>query len=198
MGPRIIAHPQAREIYPEFLITSHGILRASVPLLELARERALALGEDDAVAVALADYLVEHIEEEQHHDEWLLEDIEVVGIPRAEVLARPPAPAVATLVGSQYYWILHYDPVAVLGYVAVLEGYPPSSQLIDDLMASTGYAANAFRTLRLHGELDIGHGAALDEVLDRLPLTREQSAVIGLSAIHTVDSLARAYGELAD
>ena len=198
VGPRIIRHPQAREIYPEFLITSHGILRASVPLLELARERALARGEDDAVAVALADYLVEHIEEEQHHDEWLLEDIEVVGIPRAEVLARPPAPAVATLVGAQYYWILHYDPVAVLGYVAVLEGYPPSNQLIDDLMASTGYDASAFRTLRLHGELDIGHGAALDEVLDRLPLTREQSAVIGLSAIHTVDALARAYGELAD
>lgn len=198
MSPRIIGHPQARGIYPEFLITSHGVLRASVPLLELARERALALSEDDPVAGSLADYLVEHIEEEQHHDEWLLEDIEVVGIPRAEVLARPPAPAVAALVGSQYYWILHYHPVAVLGYVAVLEGYPPSNQLIDDLMASTGYDATAFRTLRLHGELDIGHGAALDEVLDRLPLTREQSTVIGLSAIHTVAALTLAYGELAD
>ena len=37
-----------------------------------------------------------------------------------------PPPSVAGLVGSQYYWILHHHPVAFLGYVALMEGYPPT------------------------------------------------------------------------
>lgn len=196
VGPRIIQHPQVAELYPEFLFTSHCIIRASVPLMETARERAEALGEGDAVAVALAGYLEEHITEELHHDEWCLDDIEAVGGDRAAVLARPPAPSVAALVGAQYYWVLHYHPVAVLGYIAVLEGYPPSPQLIDDFRSRSGYDEEAFRTLRAHAELDPGHAEELDAVLDSLPLTHEQSTVIGLSGIHTVGALARAYGEI--
>jgi hypothetical protein len=196
VAPRMIGHPRAADVYPEFLVTSHGIIRASVPLLETARERALQMRDYDAAAAALAHYLEEHIEEERHHDEWLLDDLEVLGVERAAVIARPPAPAVAALVGAQYYWVLHYHPLAVLGYIAVLEGYPPSNQLIDELRASTGYDADAFRTLRIHGELDLGHGAELDEFLDSLALTREQSSVIGLSAIHTVGALTSAYGEI--
>jgi hypothetical protein len=112
------------------------------------------------------------------------------------VLSRPPSPAVAALVGAQYYWILHYHPVAVLGYVAVLEGYPPSDRLLADWIDRTGYDERAFRTLRLHGELDAGHSAELDELLDRLPVTHEQSTVIGLSALHTVEALVRVYDEI--
>ena len=196
VAPRMIEHPRVADVYPDFLFTSHCIIRASVPLMETARERAEKMAEGDAVAAALAGYLEEHIAEELHHDEWLLDDLEVIGVSRARVLARPPVPSVAALVGAQYYWVLHYHPVAVLGYVAVLEGYPPSLHLIDDLMASTGYDASAFRTLRVHAELDPGHGAELDELLDSLPLTREQSAVIGLSGIHTVSALTRAYEEI--
>jgi Iron-containing redox enzyme len=195
-GPRLIEHPRVAELYPEFLFSSHCIIRASVPLMETGRERAEALPEGDAVAAALAGYLEEHITEEMHHDEWLLDDLEVIGSARADVLARPPAPSVAALVGAQYYWIFHYHPVALLGYIAVLEGYPPSPRLIEDLQSRTGYDASAFRTLRTHGELDPGHAEELDELLDSLPLTREQSAVVGLSAIHTVGALARVYEEI--
>lgn len=164
--------------------------------METARERAEALGEGDAVSAALARYLEEHVTEEMDHDEWLLDDLEVVGSDRATVLARPPAPAVAALVGAQYYWMFHYHPVALLGYIAVLEGYPPSLQLIEDLRSRAGYDARAFRTLRKHAELDPGHREELDELLDSLPLTREQSTVMGLSGIHTVGALTRAYEEI--
>ena len=112
------------------------------------------------------------------------------------MLARPPAPAVAALVGAQYYWMFHFHPVALLGYIAVLEGYPPSLRLIEDLRSRTGYDASAFRTLRIHAELDPGHREELDELLDSLPLTREQSTVIALSAIHTIGALTRAYEEI--
>jgi pyrroloquinoline quinone (PQQ) biosynthesis protein C len=174
-------------LYPRFLRTSHCIIRASVPLMEAARERALALPAGDPVREPLATYLEEHIPEERHHDEWLLDDLESIGVARDSVLRQVPSATVAELVGAQYYWMLHYHPVTVLGYIAVLEGYPPSDALIDELAGRTGYPESAFRTLRLHGELDQGHGDELDALLDRLVLTPEQSAAVGLSAMTTVD-----------
>lgn len=195
---RICTHNRPRDVYPEYLRVSHGILRASVPLMETARERALGLAENDAVAAGVTSYLEDHITEELDHDQWLLNDLEVVGVDRATVLSRPPAPSVAALVGAQYYWIFHYHPVALLGYIAVLEGYPPSMAMIDGLIARTGYDRSAFRTLIAHSELDPGHSDELDEVLDRLPLTREQAGVVGLSAISTVTRIARVFDEVAD
>ena len=47
-----------------------------------------------------------------------------------------------------------------------------------------------------HAELDPGHGAELDALVDSLPLTREQSAVIGLSAMQTVELYTRAIEEI--
>src|SRR3954447_4318083 len=195
-GERLVTHPQVRELYPEYLFTSHCVIRASVPLMETARDVARALG--DPVAVRLADYLAHHIPEELDHDEWLLGDLELIGHERAAVLRRPPSPTVASLVGAQYYWVEHYHPVALLGYIGLLEGYPPSPALIERLRAGTGYPRGAFRTMVAHAELDPGHGAELDELLDTLPLTREQTAVIGLSAMHTVDYYTRALEELLD
>ena len=195
-GDRLLAHPHVRELYPEYLFTSHCVIRASVPLMETGRKRAAELASVDPVAAALAPYLEHHIPEELDHDEWLLDDLEVLGRDRDTVLARPPSTTVAGLVGAQYYWMLHYHPVALLGYIAVLEGYPPSIKMIDGLAASTGYSREAFRTMIGHAELDPGHSEELDELLDGLPLTREHSAVMGLSAIHTTSMYARALDEV--
>jgi hypothetical protein len=195
-GDRMIAHPRVRDLYPEYLFTSHCVIRASVPLMETARDGAVAEAGADPVCARLAPYLAEHIEEELDHDEWLLDDLEVVGRPRAAVLARPPVPTVAALVGAQYYWVLHYHPVALLGYIGLLEGFPPSTALIDELRLRTGYPADAFRTMVAHAELDPRHGDELFELVDSLTLTREQTAVMGLSAMHTVQMYTQALEEL--
>ena len=112
------------------------------------------------------------------------------------MLRRVPSPTVAQLVGAQYYWVLHYHPVAVLGYIALLEGYPPSPGLIDELARRTGYPEPAFRTLRLHGELDQGHRDELDAMLNGLALTPEQSTAVSVSAMMSVDLYAQAIEDL--
>jgi Iron-containing redox enzyme len=196
VGDRLVDHPRVRELYPEYLFTSHCVIRASVPLMATARDVALAT--DDPLCAALAPYYEEHITEELEHDEWLLDDLELIGHERSAVLRRLPRPTVASLVGAQYYWIHHYHPVALLGYIHQLECYPPSIELIDRLQAGTGYDRAAFRTMIAHAELDPGHGAELDELLDSLELTREQSAVIALSALHTIEMYTRAIEELLE
>ncbi len=194
---QIVAHRRLRDVYPEFLFTSHCIIRASVPLMEAAQSRAEAMGDGDDVAAILARYLAQHIDEERHHDEWTLDDLELLGVDRASALARPPSPTVAALVGAQYYWILHYHPVAVLGYLALLEGYPPSPDMIAEMRMRTGYPPEAFRTLAIHAELDPGHREELDRVLDGLPLTLGQRTAMGLSAMSSVRLLTDVYTEMS-
>jgi hypothetical protein len=191
----LVTHPRLRELWPEYLILQHAIIRATVPLTEVAAERTRALPKDDPLAAPLVAYLDEHVDEELHHDEELLDDLELLGVDRATVLGRMPSPAVATLVGCQYYWLHHYHPVTFLGYVAFMEGYPPTPELVETLVARTGYAPEAFHTFAQHAELDPGHRDHLDRVLDALPLTPEQETVLAISATSTAALATRALEE---
>jgi hypothetical protein len=186
----LVNHPRIGELFQQYLINTHAIIKATVPLFEKARDRARALAPDDPVAAGVAEYMDRHIKEELHHDDWLLDDLETIGLDRHAVEATVPPPSVAALVGSQYYWILHVHPVAILGYLAFMEGYPPTTELIDLLIERTGYPADAFRTYALHGELDSGHRDEIDRVIDALPLSEDQETLLGLTAMSGVVLLA--------
>jgi Iron-containing redox enzyme len=203
--PRLVAaqrrldqHPEPAAAWLAFLGVLSGTIRASVPLLETARDRARELSAADPVAAGLVDYLGRHAEEERGHDEWVLQDLQSVGVASAELLSRPPSGAVAALVGAQYYWVLHYHPVCLLGYLMVLEGNPPNRRRLQDLRSRSGLPASAFRTMLEHADLDIGHAAELDDLLDRLPLSPGHKEALGLSAISTVAGLTRVLQEVGD
>jgi hypothetical protein len=176
----------------------HGIIRASVPLMEAALGRARAMAGSDPVAAGTAAYLTRHLPEEIGHDEWLLEDLAVLGCDRSGVLARLPSPTVAALVGCQYYWVLHCHPVALLGYIAVMEGYPPTVEQIEDLAVTSGHPREAFRTLLEHARLDVHHRADLDATMDRLPLSPRHQALLGVSALRTVHLASSVLREVAE
>lgn len=195
---RLDQHPDPAAAWLAFLGVGYGSIRASVPLLETARDRARDLSPTDPLAAGLVDYLREHAEEELGHDEWLLQDLQSVGVASAELLSRPPSDAVAALVGAQYYWVLHYHPVCVLGYLMVIEGNPPDRRRLQDLRSRSGLPASAFRTMLEHADLDIGHAAELADLLDRLPLSPNHNEALGLSAISTVAGLTRILNEVGD
>lgn len=188
----LVEHPRLREVWPEYLVLQHQIIRATVPLTEAALTRARELQAEPL----LVSYLEEHVGEEIAHDDVLLDDLEVLGLGRDEVLARMPPASVATLVGAQYYWIHHHHPVAFLGYVALMEGYPPTPELIETLTKRTGFAPESFRTFAEHAELDPGHRDHLDSTLDELPLTAEDESAIVTSASTTAILAARAVSEI--
>lgn len=189
------SHPRLRALFPDYLFRIHSIIRASVPVMEAARDRAAALAAHDPACAALTAYLAQHVPEERHHDDWLLDDLEVLGVSRASVWARQPSPTVAALVGAQYYWIQHHHPVAVLGYIAVLEGTPPTEELVHDVMTATGLPEDAFRTFIKHARLDPHHRDDLNAALDAMPLTDEQESLVTVNAIETQHWLARSLRE---
>jgi heme oxygenase-like protein len=197
LSQKVLVHPRIHEIYPQYLFGCYCVARASVPLMEATRDHALSMDGDPGL-VTLAAYLDRHIIEERGHDEWFLEDLEVLGWDRSTVLTRPPPLSVATMVGTQYYWALHYHPVALLAFLIALESNPPSRELIDELIELTGHDSKSFRTLVEHADLDQHHQEELYQLLDELPLTKEQSAVLGLNAMHTVHMTAVSLEELLD
>ncbi|KIF07304.1 hypothetical protein PL81_02705 [Streptomyces sp. RSD-27] len=180
-----------RERYPRYLAAMYPLVRASVPLLERAAERCAAL--DDPAAPALAAYYTRHAGEERDHDTWLLEDLAAAGARPAAV----PHPVAVELAGAQYYRIEHEHPVALLGYIAVLEGHAPGPRLADRLAEATGLPDGAFRTLRDHAALDGGHLGDLHRVLDALAPPPAQQTAVSVSALHTANLLTRLFLSLA-
>lgn len=195
---RFLAAPGLHGLVPEYFTRVHCLIRATVPLLEAAAARAAGLVGTDPTAAAVCRYLEAHAAEELHHDDWLLDDLEVMGVDRAMVLARVPSPTVARLVGAQYYWAFHFSPLAVLGYLAAMEGFPPSPALVDRFVVGSGYPPEAFRTLAYHGRVDRHHRQDLDRLLDSLPLTPAQEGLIGLSALSTMELLAQSVDDVLD
>lgn len=189
------SHPRLRALFPDYLYRIHSIIRASVPVMEAARDKAATMASGDPACAALHTYLAHHVPEERHHDDWLLDDMAVLGVSADAVWARRPSSIVARLVGAQYYWIQHHHPVAVLGYIGVLEGTPPQEAHIRDIMRRTGLPPKAFRTFIKHARLDPHHRDDLNDMLDAIPLTREQEQLVFANAVETQRLLAQSLRE---
>jgi hypothetical protein len=184
-------HPRLSDVFPKYLFRLYCSMRASVPLMATARDRARVLAHDCPVAAGLVPYITVHMEEELHHDEWLLEDMEVLGLRRSEILSRTADPGMAELIGTLYYWVLYGHPVALLAYFAVSEGCPMSARVLDRVAERQGVPKECMRTLYKHAELDVGHGDEVYHLLDSLPISPSHDALLGITAITFIGQLTR-------
>lgn len=189
-------HPRLGNLYPEFLFASYGVTTASAPAMLMAARQCEKL-QDDPLREPLRAYYLEHAEEERDHGEWLLGDLESLGIGRERVLGRLPYPAAAALVGAQYYWIRHAHPAAYLGYIAVLES-PTDADFLREVHERTGIPLESMSCHLQHAELDVEHVAEFDAVLDAFPFTMEQEELIAVSALSTVGHLERLFTDILD
>ena len=191
-------HPRFADVFSELLFCLHCSVRASIPLIQSALDSSSTLSDTCPVAAALVSYYEQHIQEEMHHDEWLLDDMESLGMRRDEVLARVPPAEVASMVGSQYYWIKHVHPVALMGYLAVIEGRPNNVESLDEIVANTAVPRDALRSFYKHAWLDVHHSAEIWQLLDTLPLTPSHVALLGLNGMLVVNHLTRIIDSLLD
>lgn len=183
-------HPEFPTLYREYIYHTHSIIRATVPLMRSAID---ALRQPryahDPLAVPIIDYLVQHADEETGHDEWILNDAEVMGMSRDSVVQRRPGQVASHIVGAQYYWIYHYHPVAFLGYIAVMEGEPSTYEFFADVARRNNLPMEAISSFLYHTKIDPTHKADLDRVLDSLPLGPDETELISLSALRTIGYL---------
>lgn len=183
-------HTDFPNAYREYICHTHSIIRATVPLMRAAiGELQKPRFEDDPLAKPMLNYLVQHAEEETGHDAWILDDAEVMGMSREAVLQRRPAQFASHIVGAQYYWIYHYHPVAFLGYIAVMEGDPATTEFFEDVARRNKLPNKAISSFLYHTRIDPTHRADLDHLLDRLELGPDDIELISISAIRTIGYL---------
>jgi hypothetical protein len=196
VSTRFWEHDELAVLFPAFLLTIYGSVRATVPLMSAAISELRRRAPCDELDRRLIAYLEQHAREEADHEDWLLADLASLGVGRETARSTPGSPAIASLVGAQYYWIHHAHPVALLGFFAVLEGHPPTVAHVDDVRRRTGLPADGFRMLRRHAELDAAHSDELFALIDDLPLRPREAALLGVSAFHTIGALGDVFRSL--
>lgn len=142
------------------LVFLYHVIRASESLLLMARMKSTD---------SLAAYFAEHLEEERGHEKWLAEDLKSVGLDAK----RTPIPIEAVeMVGYVYYFVLHVDPCALLGYMLLMEGTPMTPERLEALEKQ--YGAPLCRTLRYHAEHDHDHAKKIMEIIATLSEDRQK------------------------
>ena len=158
-----------RDVFLRNLTFVHNVITASENLLRVAR---------DCSTGHLAAYFDEHLEEELRHETWLANDLASAGV---HVHTLPISPEAVAMAGAQYYLIYHVDPVALLGYMAVLECFPIDVEALEALEEIHG--KQLCRTLRYHAEHDIDHGSDVLDEVDRL--SEKQFQLVMQNAVQT-------------
>jgi pyrroloquinoline quinone (PQQ) biosynthesis protein C len=115
----------------------------------------------------LAQYLLHHALEELGHEQWALDDLKALGVTEAEVRKSRPVPACASMVGFEYYIAGHGNPVALFGWLYVLEA------MGDDLghIVAKGFKEgldlpDGVKFLAGHGEADEEHTKDIIEQIE--------------------------------
>ncbi|GAB3740385.1 iron-containing redox enzyme family protein [Silanimonas algicola] len=164
----------SREDYIAFLIQAYHHVRHTTPLLMACGSRLPARLE------WLREAIAEYIEEEVGHQEWILDDLETLGVSRAAVLEAGPSPATELMVAYAYDTIHRGNPVGFFGMVLVLEGTSVAlaTRAADVIETTLGLPKKAFRYLRSHGSLDVEHTGFYEGLMDRLHEPSDQAAVM--------------------
>lgn len=148
-----------------WLLMLYQVIRATTPVLRYAHR---ASNSDE-----LAEFFRKKLMEERGHDDMLLTDLVHLGMGKKAAQSAPVNPYVAEMVGRQYYAIDFIHPSVYLGFIGLLEGFPPTLEQVEGFQSLSGLPKAAFSTLRLHAKADVGHWEELAGVLDAQPAERQ-------------------------
>lgn len=162
------------ERYLAFLTQAYHHVRHTVPLL-------MACGSHLTERQNwLQPALIEYVNEEAGHEQWILNDIEAIGGSKEDVIQQGPAFETELMVAYAYYGIERVNAMSFFGMVHVLEG---TSIALADMVASSvqgklGLPDKAFSYLRSHGSLDQEHVKFFKQLMNRVQDENDRDAVI--------------------
>jgi len=173
--------------YVAFLVQAYHHVKHTVPLLMATGSRLSDKQE------WLRTAIVEYIEEETGHQEWILNDIEHCGFDKEFVRNTRPAPATELMVAYAYDTINRVNPLGFFGMVHVLEGTSINlaDQAADAVGQALGLPKKAFTYLYSHGALDQEHVMFFESLMNRIDEPSDQEQII-----HSCRIFYRLYGDV--
>ena len=128
----------------------------------------------------LREHLSKHSREEMGHDDWILSDLEALGVPRAATVDAPLTPAMTALVAHGYYLAGMQHPATILAEAYFVErlSQGQAGEVALGLRQRLGIPEAATTFLASHGELDQDHAAEYVGVFNGLLDDAGRAAVL--------------------
>ncbi len=129
---------------------------------------------------SLRYFLYEHMQEEAGHEQWVLSDLDALGVPSAQALAHTPAVHTLALAGYNHWAADRRHPASALGMLYALEviasvyGGPFASAQRERLLLDGDRGVSFIDS---HATMDAQHMAELRQVLDPLDDGDAQRAI---------------------
>jgi len=126
-------------------------------------------------------YLYHHMQDEAGHEQWVLNDLEAIGVPHASALDYQPSQWLLGLTGYNYWSADRRHPCSALGMVYALEviasvyGGPITTAIKESLLLESD---RGITFISSHSTLDAEHMARLREVLNPIEDTEAREAII--------------------
>jgi pyrroloquinoline quinone (PQQ) biosynthesis protein C len=170
-----VAHGMPVERYRKFLLELYHVVWHFNPVCAAAASRM----PDTWAPIRL--FLYEHMHEEAGHEQWVLNDLEAIGVMRSDAAAHAPSAYTLALNGYNYWASERRHPCAVLGMLYALEviasvyGSPFAAAIRESLLLEGDRGVSFIDS---HGSLDAEHMAELRQVLNPLEGAEAQAAII--------------------
>jgi hypothetical protein len=126
-------------------------------------------------------HLYEHMQEESGHEEWVINDLDAVGVTPQDTRAYPPSIDTLALCGYNYWAADRGHPCSVLGMIYALEviasvyGGPFASAIRESLLLE-GERGISF--IGSHATMDMEHMASLRTVLNTIEDDAARNAIV--------------------
>ncbi|MEH6822789.1 MAG: iron-containing redox enzyme family protein [Motiliproteus sp.] len=130
--------------------------------------------------------LIEYINEEAGHEQWVLNDITAAGGDPVDTLEAGPNVETELMLAYAYDSIQRHNALSFLGMVHVLEGTSTAlaTQAADKIQTSLQLPQNAFSYLNSHGNLDLEHVQFFMQLVNRITDRDDQRAIIHAARVH--------------
>jgi pyrroloquinoline quinone (PQQ) biosynthesis protein C len=174
-----VAHGMTLERYRALLLELYHVVWHFNPVCAAAAAR-LGSPQDDA-AQAIRHFLYAHMHEETGHENWVLNDLDAVGVPEAASRAHAPSAHTLALVGYNHWAAAQRHPCSALGMLYALEVIAsvyggPFADAIRESLLLEGDSGISF--IGSHASLDQQHMAELRQVLNLVDDAAAQAAVV--------------------
>jgi pyrroloquinoline quinone (PQQ) biosynthesis protein C len=160
--------------YINFLKEAYHHVKYTVPLMMLCGSKISFEKE------TYRKHIVEYINEEYGHHEWILNDLEACGMNRTDITNSLPKPATQAMISYVKDQIENVNPLAFFGMVQVLEGTSiqvatQSGEIVKDYLK---LPTKAFSYLFSHGSLDQEHILFFESLINSIEDEKDLNDII--------------------
>ncbi len=165
--------------YQAFLTEAYHHVRHTVPLLMACGSRLPERLE------WLREAIVHYIDEEVGHQEWILNDLQTLGVDKEIVRHGRPSMPTELMVSYAYDTVTRNNPVGLFGMVYTLEKTSSTiaTYAAGRIVEALDLTPAAMTYMVSHGSLDVEHMQHFERLMNRLDDERDRAAVLHTAPI---------------